>query len=80
VDSGGTRGLRRLDEIFDHPPTPVAPEPHRNMQLYISAMSNVVSTTIIVERGESDTNRKIQYAVLGTEGGDWRGGGGVNRS
>jgi hypothetical protein len=26
-------------------------------------MSNVVSTTIVVERGESDTNRKIQYLV-----------------
>jgi hypothetical protein len=33
------------------------------MQLYISATSNVVSTTIVVERGESDTNRKIQYPV-----------------
>jgi hypothetical protein len=26
-------------------------------------MSNVVSTTIIVERGESNTNRKMQYPV-----------------
>jgi hypothetical protein len=31
--------------------------------LYISATSNVVSTAIIIERGESDTNRKIQYPV-----------------
>jgi hypothetical protein len=43
------------------PPTLVAPEPHENLQLYISATSNVVSTAIIVEWGESDTNRKIQY-------------------
>jgi hypothetical protein len=39
----------------------VAPEPHENLQHYISATSNVVSTTIIVERGESDTNCKSQY-------------------
>jgi hypothetical protein len=26
-------------------------------------MSNVVSTAIIIERGESDTNRKVQYPV-----------------
>jgi hypothetical protein len=45
------------------PPTLVAPEPHENLQLYISAMSNVVSTTIVIERGESDTNRKVQYLV-----------------
>jgi hypothetical protein len=41
----------------------VATEPHENLQLYISATSNVVSTTIIVEQGESDTNHKIQYLV-----------------
>jgi hypothetical protein len=49
------------------PPTLVAPEPSENLQLYISATSNVVSTTIIIKRGwgggESNTNRKIQYPV-----------------
>jgi hypothetical protein len=47
------------------PPTVVAPEPHKNLQLYITATSNVVSTAIIIERGggESDTNCKIQYPV-----------------
>jgi hypothetical protein len=45
------------------PPTLVAPEPHQNLQLYISATSNVVSTTIIIEWGESDNNRKTQYPV-----------------
>jgi hypothetical protein len=45
------------------PPALVAPEPHKNMQNYISATSNVVSTTIIVERGELDTNCEIQYPV-----------------
>jgi hypothetical protein len=45
------------------PPTLLALEPHGNLQLYISATSNVVSTTIIFERGESDTNRKIQYPL-----------------
>jgi hypothetical protein len=39
----------------------VAPEPHENMQLYIVAISEVVSTTIIIKRRESDTNCKIQY-------------------
>jgi hypothetical protein len=29
----------------------VASEPHENLQLYISATSNVVSTTIVVEQG-----------------------------
>jgi hypothetical protein len=42
----------------------VASKAHKNLQLYISATSNVVSTTIIVERGELDTNRKIQYLVF----------------
>jgi hypothetical protein len=41
----------------------VASEAHENLQLYISVTSNVVSTAIIVKRGESDTNRKIQYPV-----------------
>jgi hypothetical protein len=45
------------------PPTLVAPEPPKNLQLYISATSNVVSTTIVIKRGESNTNRKIQYPV-----------------
>jgi hypothetical protein len=45
------------------PSTLVASESHENLQLYISATSNVVSITIVVERGESDTNRKIQYLI-----------------
>jgi hypothetical protein len=45
------------------PPTLVASEPHKNLQLHISATSNVVSTTIAVESGESETNRKVQYPV-----------------
>jgi hypothetical protein len=43
------------------PPTLVALEPHETLQLYISATSNVVSTTIVVEQGELGTNHKIQY-------------------
>jgi hypothetical protein len=41
----------------------VAPEPHKNLQLYILATSNVVNMTIIIERGEFNTNQKIQYPV-----------------
>jgi hypothetical protein len=52
-----------LKKYLTTPPTLVATKPHKDLQLYISATSNVVSTTIIVEREESDTNRKIQYLV-----------------
>jgi hypothetical protein len=49
-----------LKKYLTTPPTLVAPEPHENLQLFISATSNVVSTTIVVEQRESDTNCKIQ--------------------
>jgi hypothetical protein len=52
-----------LKKYLTTPPTLVAPEPHENLQLYISATSNVVSTAIIIEQGESDTNGQIQYLV-----------------
>jgi hypothetical protein len=52
-----------LKKYLTTPPSLVAPEPHKNLQLYISTTSNVVSTTIIVEQGESDSNRKVQYPV-----------------
>jgi hypothetical protein len=45
------------------PPTLVAPEPNENLQLYISAISNMVSAATTVEQGESKTNLKIQYLV-----------------
>jgi hypothetical protein len=38
-----------LKKYLTIPPTLVAPEPHKDLQLYILAISNVVSTTIIVE-------------------------------
>jgi dsDNA-binding SOS-regulon protein len=41
-----------LKNYLSNPPTLVAPEPHENLQLYISATSNVVSTTIVIEWGE----------------------------
>jgi hypothetical protein len=52
-----------LKKYLINPPTMVAPKPHENLQLYISTTSNVVSTTIIIERGQSNTNRKVQYPV-----------------
>jgi hypothetical protein len=52
-----------LKKYLTTPPTLVAPEPHENLKLYISATRNVVSTAIVIEWGESDTNRKIQYPV-----------------
>jgi ethanolamine utilization protein EutP (predicted NTPase) len=52
-----------LKNYLTTPPTLVGPEPHENLQLYISTTSNVVSTSIVIERGELETNRKIQYPV-----------------
>jgi hypothetical protein len=52
-----------LKKYLRTPTTLVALKPHENLQLYISATSNVVSTAIIVKRGESGTNCKIQYPV-----------------
>jgi hypothetical protein len=55
--------FKDLKKYLTTPPTLVGPEPHKNLQLYILATSNVVSTTLVVERGEPDTNRMIQYPV-----------------
>jgi hypothetical protein len=41
----------------------MAPESHKNLQLYISATSKMVSTMIFIERRESDGNRKISYPI-----------------
>jgi hypothetical protein len=40
-----------LKKYLITPPTLVAPEPHKNLILYISTTSIVVSTAIVVERG-----------------------------
>jgi hypothetical protein len=40
-----------LKKYLITPPTLVAPEPHKNLLLYISTTSIVVSTAIVVERG-----------------------------
>jgi hypothetical protein len=61
--SGLRRHKRPLKKYLTTPPTRVALEPHKNLQQYISTISNVVSTCIVVERRESDTNLKIQYPV-----------------
>jgi hypothetical protein len=45
------------------PPTLVALEPHKILQLYISATNNVVSTAIVVELEESGSTRKVQHPV-----------------
>jgi hypothetical protein len=55
--------FKELKKYLTTPPTLVALKPYENFHLYISATSNVVSTAIVIERGESDTNRKIQYLV-----------------
>jgi hypothetical protein len=52
-----------LKKYLITPPTLVASKPHKNLQLYISTTSKVVGTTVIIERGESNTNHKMQYPV-----------------
>jgi hypothetical protein len=53
------RAFEDLKKYMTTPPTLVALEPHETLQLYISATNKVVSTMIIIERGESGTNRKV---------------------
>jgi hypothetical protein len=55
--------FKDLKKYLTTPPNLVAPEPHKNMQLDISATRSVVSMAIVVERGELETNRKIQYPI-----------------
>jgi hypothetical protein len=55
--------FKYLKKYLITPLTLVTPEPHKNLQLYLSAISNVVSTAIILKWVESDTNHKIQYSV-----------------
>jgi hypothetical protein len=52
-----------LKKYLTTPPTLVALEPHEKLQLYISNTSNVVSTSTVIEWGELDTSRKIQYLI-----------------
>jgi hypothetical protein len=55
--------FEELKRYLSSPPTLVAFESHKILQLYTSATSTVVSTTIVVERGESDSNRKVQHPI-----------------
>jgi hypothetical protein len=48
-----------LKKYLTSPPTLVALEPHENLQLYISTTSNVVSTTIVIERGSRRQTAKF---------------------
>jgi hypothetical protein len=41
--------FENLKKHLTRPPTLVAPKPHKNLQLYISTTSNVVSMAIVVE-------------------------------
>jgi hypothetical protein len=58
--------LEAFEDLMKYLITPltlVALEPHENLQLYISATSNMVSIAIVIKRAESDTSHKIQYLV-----------------
>jgi hypothetical protein len=52
-----------LKKYLTTPPTLVAPKPHKNLQFYILATSNVVSLAIVIERGESYTKYRTEYHV-----------------
>jgi hypothetical protein len=52
-----------LKNYLTSSPTLVDLEPHENLHIYISATSNVVSVAIVIERGEPETNRMVQYPV-----------------
>jgi hypothetical protein len=41
--------FKDLKKYLTTPSILVAPEPHKNLHLYVSATSNVVSTTIVIE-------------------------------
>jgi hypothetical protein len=55
--------FKELKRYLVTPPTLMAHKPREVLQLYISTRSNVLSITIVVERGESNNNRKIQHLV-----------------
>jgi hypothetical protein len=55
--------LAITNKYLTTPPTLVVPKPHENLQLYILATSNMVSTVIVVETVESNSNHNIQYPV-----------------
>ena len=55
--------FEELKRYLLNPPTLVAPEPGETLQLYISATNNMVSTTIVVERDEENTIRKVQHPI-----------------
>jgi hypothetical protein len=57
------KDFKELKRYLTTPPTLVAPEPHKVLQLYISSTNNVVSTTIIVEREELGSIHKVQYPM-----------------
>jgi hypothetical protein len=57
------KAFEELKRYLTTPPTLMAPEPHEVLQLYISAMNNVVSTAIVVEREESGNTQKVQHPV-----------------
>jgi dsDNA-binding SOS-regulon protein len=57
------KAFEELKRYLTTPPTLMDPEPHEVLQLYISAMNNVVSTAIVVEREESGNTQKVQHSV-----------------
>jgi hypothetical protein len=53
-----------LKKYLTTPPTLVAPKPHKNLQLYKLATSNVVSLAIVIERGSHTLN--IGHNIMST--------------
>jgi hypothetical protein len=63
VDSGGIRGLRRLQEVSDNPTHSGSPGTPQKLAALHIRYKQCGSIAIVVERGESDTSLKIQYLV-----------------
>jgi ethanolamine utilization protein EutP (predicted NTPase) len=63
VDLGGTRGIQRIEEVSHNPTHSSSPGTPRKLAAIHIRYKQCGSTTIVVERGESDTNHKIQYPV-----------------
>jgi hypothetical protein len=55
--------FKELKRYLSNPPTLVSFESHKVLKRYTFATSIVVSMTIVVEQGESESNRKVQHLV-----------------
>jgi hypothetical protein len=63
VDPQGAEAIDSLKNILKSPPILTAPTTEEPMLLYISAMTQVVSAALVVEREEPGRSQKVQRPV-----------------